>query len=132
MMVITVVLISILHAALASGCPTCYLKAVGQCECGDETSAFVALCSQGEESIGIHGGYCVTFDYDKRFMLVGKCPYLYTTNMTNRIQSALPDDPTLINEAICGSYNRQGLLCGLKCIKRFSPAGCLLHRLALC
>ena len=120
-MAIAIALFSILYAALASGCPAWYLEVGGQCECNDETIMFVVLCNQGEKSIGIHMGSCVTFDYDRQFMVYAKCPYLYSTNTTNRLYSSLPSDPTQIDEAICGLYNRQGLLCG-NCIKGFGPA----------
>ena len=115
MMVITVALLSILCVALVSGCPDWYLETGGECECrglSDYSTAFAVLCNQDEKRIGIHMGYCVTFDYDRQSVLYGYCPYMYSTNMSSRLYSSLPDDPTLLNETVCSSYNRQGLLCG--------------------
>ena len=40
--------------------------------------------------------------------------------MTNRVFSELPSKPDQLNEAMCGPYNRTGLLCG-RCIDGYGP-----------
>ena len=56
MMIITVGLLSILCAALVSGCPDWYLETGGECECkglSDYSAEFAVLCNQDEKRIGI-------------------------------------------------------------------------------
>ena len=63
----------------------------------------------------------MTYDYSTNSVLAGYCPYGYSSNMTNKVYSSLPSDPTKLNETTCGPYNREGLLCE-QCIKGFGPA----------
>ena len=42
-------------------------------------------------------------------------------NHTNRLYSILPSDPDMINDRMCGPYNRKGVLCG-ECIDGYGPA----------
>ena len=42
-------------------------------------------------------------------------------NNTNRIlYSEMPTDPDLLDDVMCGHYNRKGLLCG-RCIDGYGP-----------
>ena len=105
---------------LTTGCPTWYSNSTGQCECGASNGVSV-ICHRDAETVDIHAGHCMTFDYHTQFIFVGDCPYGYTTNMTNRMYSLLPKDPTQLNKTTCGLYNREGLLCE-HCIEGFGPA----------
>ena len=105
---------------VASGCPTWYRNTSGHCECGVELSGKI-ICHENENTVDVSMGYCMTYDYSTEVVLAGYCPYGYGSNMTNRIYSSLPSDPTQLNETMCGPYNREGLLCGY-CIEGFGPA----------
>ena len=109
-----------LFARLTSGCPTWYSNTTGYCECG-WTMGIKIICHQDAETVDVRVGYCMTFDYDTQSVLAGACSYGYTTNMTNRMYSLLPKDPTQLNETTCGPYNREGVLCE-HCIKGFGPS----------
>ena len=105
---------------VASGCPTWYRNTSGHCECGVELSGLI-ICHENENTVDVSMRLCITYDYSTESVLAGLCPYGYSSNMTNRMYSSLPTDPTQLNETICGPYNREGLLCGY-CIEGFGPA----------
>ena len=105
---------------VASGCPTWYRNTSGHCECGVELSGQI-ICHEDENTVDVSMGLCMTLDYSTEVVLAGYCPYGYISNMTNRMYSTLPTDPTHLNEKTCGPYNREGLLCGY-CIEGFGPA----------
>ena len=46
---------------------------------------------------------------------------VHSENKTDRMFSELPSDPYLLNDTMCGPYNRKGLLCG-RCIDGYCPA----------
>jgi len=110
----------LLFAGLASGCPTWFTNSTGQCECGVRLDGDI-ICHEDEERIDVLAGYCVTYEHYTKTVLAGYCLYGHTFNMTNRMYSSLPSDPTQLNETTCGPYNREGLLCG-HCIKGFGPS----------
>ena len=64
---------------------------------------------------------CVTYAGQEGLYYFGRCPYIPTRNNTNRIFSELPSNHSLLNDAMCGPYNREGLLCG-RCIDGYGPA----------
>lgn len=49
------------------------------------------------------------------------CPPGYCAASTIYSHYALPNDSESLEQLVCGSYNRQGILCG-ECIKHFEPA----------
>ena len=105
---------------VVSGCPTWYRNTSGHCECGVELSGKI-ICCKDENRVDVSVGFCMTWDNLTKSVLAGSCPYGYNSNMTNRMYSTLPSDPTQLNEKACGPYNREGLLCGY-CIEGFGPA----------
>ena len=113
-------ILSLLFVGLASGCPTWFTNTTGHCECGVNLSDKI-ICHDDEGRVDVQTGFCMTYDYSTDSVLAGYCPYGYSSNMTNRVYSSLPSDPTQLNEATCGLYKREGLLCG-QCIKGFGPA----------
>ena len=110
----------LLFVGLANGCPTWFTNSTGRCECGVEKSGQL-ICHEDEGRVEVCAGYCVTYEYSTESEVAGDCSYGPYSNMTNRAFSLLPTDPTQLNEATCGPYNREGLLCGY-CIKGFGPA----------
>ena len=114
------VILSLLFVGLASGCFTWFTNTTGHCECGATLGKRI-ICHDDEGRVDVQTGFCMTYDYSTDSALAGYCPYGYSSNMTNRVYSSLPSDPTQLNETTCGPYKREGLLCG-QCIKGFGPA----------
>ena len=79
------------------------------------------MCNQQEKTVEIVHGYCVTYSGQEGLFYAGPCPFTPTKNSINRRFSELPGDPDLLNDAMCGPYNRNGLLCG-RCIDGYGPA----------
>ena len=78
-------------------------------------------CNQLEKRAQIENGCCVTSTEQEGLYYAGICLFSLTENSTNRMYSELPSDPDLLNEVMCGPYNRKGLLCG-ECIDGYGPA----------
>ena len=105
---------------VASGCSTWYRNTSEHCECGVELYGLI-ICHEDENTVDVSMRLCVTYNYSTESVVAGYCHYGYSSNMTNRMYSSLPSDPTQLNETTCGPYNREGLLCGY-CIEGFGPA----------
>ena len=105
-------LFSLLLAGLASGCPTWFIYSTGQCECRVIRLAGNTICHKEEERVDVLAGYCAIYEHYTETVLAGYCLYGHSFNMTNRMYSSLPSDPTQLNETTCGPYNHEGLLCG--------------------
>ena len=101
-------------------CPTWfYFSNITQrCECG--VSFRGVHCNQQAMEVEIRFSYCATFSGQEGLFYAGRCPYSYKFNHSNTLYSLLPSDPDLLNEAMCGPYNRKGLLCG-ECIDGYGP-----------
>ena len=116
----------VVHVCLVSAsntsCPTWfyYSKSTQQCECGELTNGRIH-CNQQEMKVEIADGYCATSTGQEGQYYAGNCPLRHTENKTDRMFSELPSDPDLLNDTMCGPYNRKGLLCG-RCIDGYGPA----------
>ena len=78
-------------------------------------------CNPIEGKAQIMNGFCATSTEQEGLYYAGYCPFSHTKNSTNIMFSELPSDPDLLNEIMCGPYNRKGLLCG-ECIDGYGPA----------
>ena len=103
-------------------CPTWfyYSNTTNQCECGINFPGEIH-CNQQEMKAEVADGYCTTSTGQEGHYYAGFCPFRHTENNTDRIFSELPSDPDLLNDTMCGPYNRKGLLCG-RCIDGYGPA----------
>ena len=106
-------------AVLASGCPAWFIDTDEGCKCGAQVLGLI--CNEEDNTVETMNGCCVTFDSSTESVLIGLCPYSYHTKQTKRYYHVLPNDTAKLNNALCGPYNRKGLMCG-KCIKGFGPA----------
>ena len=106
-------------------CPTWfYFSNITQrCECGVSIGGL--YCNQQAMEVKIRFDCCATFSGQGVFY-AGQCLYSYF-NYSNTPYSLLPSDPDLLNEAMCGPYNRKGLLCG-ECIDGYGPGVYTLDR----
>ena len=114
-------------AASDYSCPTWffYSNTTQQCECGFESTSI--LCDQQTMKVQMKVGYCVTYSgYDGVFY-GSECPLLYKANNSDRLFSELPSDPELLEDAMCGTYNRKGFQCA-ECIDGYGPAVYSLDR----
>ena len=109
--------------ASSSSCPTWfyYSNTTQECKCVNLVFVDQINCNQKEMKAEIADGFCATYAGKEGHYYAGKCPYRHMGNNTNRLFSTLPCDPGLLNDMMCGTYNRKGLLCG-KCIDGYGPA----------
>ena len=100
-------------------CPTWFYfsNSTQRCECGVSTQS--VYCNQQTMEVELWFIYCVTYS-EKEGVLFGGCPYSYKFNNSNKLYYQLPTDPDLLNDEMCGPYNRKGLLCG-ECIDGYGP-----------
>ena len=114
-------------AASDYSCPTWffYSNTTQQCECGFESDSI--HCDQQTMKVQMRVGYCVTYSgYDGVFYS-GECPFFYKANYSDGLFSELPSDPELLEDAMCGTYNRKGFQCA-ECIDGYGPAVYSLDR----
>ena len=108
-------------SASNASCPTWFYfdNTTSQCKCGKSLNGKIN-CKQWEMKAEIAEGFCATFSGEDGLYYAGFCPFGHTKNNTNRMYSELPSDPDQLNDAMCGPYNRRGLLCG-RCIDGYGP-----------
>ena len=98
----------------------------GRCVCeADYIQSFVT-CSDRSPclQVGVLQGYCITHTtLSNQTLIVGSCQYNIATFHSgihgNSFYLDLPLDPTQVERAMCGSYNRRGQLCG-GCMENYS------------
>ena len=106
-------------AVPTSGCPTWFIETDEECKCGE--IVLNLICNEENGTVEAINRHCVTFDNNSETVLIGLCPYSYHTKMTKRYYHVVPNDTAKLNNALCGPYNREGVMCA-KCIKGFGPA----------
>ena len=104
--------------ATDTSCPTWhyYNNVTGQCECGS-----LLFCSSDGNQVDIGIDQCATSTGQEDDYYVSYCPLTHTVNSTNRMYSEMPSNASQLDEAMCGPYNRRGLLCG-ECKDGYGPA----------
>ena len=103
-----------------TSCPTWFYYNNVTCECGGLFGGAIH-CNQQEMTAEIADGFCATSTEQEGLYYAGTCPFRHTENNTDRLYSEMPSDPDLLNDTMCGPYNRKGLLCG-RCIDGYGPA----------
>ena len=109
-------------------CPTLffYNSTTQRCEC-DSISASWVHCNQQTMTVQLNSEFCVSYSRQEGSFYIGYSPLKYKFNRTNRMFSELPTDPDLVEDMMCGPYNRKGLLCG-QCIEGYGPGVYTLDR----
>ena len=107
--------------ATNTSCPTWfyYDNTTQQCQCG------CGLSCVSDKDVEIRDGFCATSAGEEGQYYYGGCPFGRTVNNTNRVHSEMPSDPGLLDDVMCGPYNRKGLLCG-ECIDGYGPTADVL------
>ena len=108
-------------------CPTWlyYSNTTHQCECGYQANG--VHCDQQTMRVLLTSGYCITYSGQDGLYYGGICPLRYKVNNSDRLFSELPTDPELLEDAMCGTYNRKGFQCA-ECIDGYGPAVYSLDR----
>ena len=102
--------------ASSTSCPTgfYYNNTNSKCECNSFFKGLL-ICNQEEGRVYLRKQVCVSTAEDNKSYYIGFCPIIKEEHSINRIFSLLPRDPALLTDAMCGPYNRKGLLCS-RCI----------------
>ena len=115
-----------------ASCPTWMDWNIQQrrCVCEADYVESVVFCSDNSKhlAVGVLHGYCITHTkFDNQTFIVGSCQYnlkSYKSQRSYPFYFYLPLDPSLVERAMCGSYNRSGQLCG-DCIYRGLFSACV-------
>ena len=93
----------------------------GMCVCRKHQSIDVLKCT--DQGALLEFGYCMTYDEDDGEYTIGECPYFQSNghNLTEDGYVKLPDNVSQLNDYMCHTMNRKGLLCS-QCIDGFGPA----------
>ena len=102
-----------------STCPTWFIcdSNENSCQCGNDHNRAIACDSERLVS-AVLDCYCVTYDQDTESTHLGSCLYNCehdnsVTGNRDPIYNKLPTTPELlINDSVCTSFHRTGLLCG--------------------
>lgn len=87
------------------------------CYCSDSLRD-VIQCSDKNQTSYMIVTLCMSYEQKRGEILVGSCPYFIVTVKMNSFWITLPQNVSLINEKLCRSINREGLLCA-HCIKGY-------------
>ena len=119
---VTAVAVIVRVTASNTSCPTWfyYDNSTQQCKCG-----FWLTCTSGSQ-VEIEDGTCATYAGEGSQYFIGFCPFRHTVNNTDSVNSEMPKDPALLDDFMCGHYNRRDLLCG-RCIAGYGPMGYVLN-----
>ena len=101
-----------------TSCPTgfYYSNTTSKCDCDEFfVKQGLLICNQREGRAFLRKVACVSSAEDNNSYYVGVCPITMEKQSINRVVSLLPSDPALLTDAMCGPYNRKGLLCS-RCI----------------
>ena len=117
----TAVAVVVEVTASNTSCPTWlyYDNSTQQCKCG-----FFLKCTS-DSQVEIEDGLCATYAGEGSRYFIGGCPFRHTVNNTDSVNSEMPRDPALLDDFMCGHYNRRDLLCG-RCIAGYGPTGHVL------
>ena len=94
-------------------CPPWYfLSTEGNCVFNDKLTGIVDR--RGNTS-KLQIGFCMTLLLNTSSLVVAQCPYIPAGSINDShystVYQILPEDVNLLNEAVCGPYNRRGLIC---------------------
>ncbi len=105
-------------------CPTWFVPVtdfnITTCKCGPAFARTV-YCSEALQQVGVLHGDCMTYWNSINTTVLGRCPYNLFQRDTPSVYLKLPSNVSELNDYMCGTLNREGLLCG-QCKSGFSPA----------
>ncbi len=104
-------------------CPPGFLQQLESDKCECVINGFVQgtiICNSEQLTSALVITNCISqFEQNDSKLVAGTCPFLMSTATSG--QFLLPQDPSKVEELVCGQMNRHGVLCG-KCKQGYSPA----------
>ena len=82
-----------------------------ECICIDGMQSMIH-CDNKSQKVYLGRDYCMTYIEEQDEFYVGSCPYSYHHMYTRGLSVELPPERSKLNDFMCGSLNREGLLCG--------------------
>ena len=99
-----------------STCPVLFkCSELNQCVCIKRYTDDSIRCNNRLQTTSVHRCYCVTYDSAEQDIVTGYC---FPRCLAQQTRKKLPHKLSLLNEATCKQWNREGILCG-KCKKGF-------------
>ena len=108
----------------AASCPvwtTTYGNSSEDCRCGDSLKSIVT-CSMSPYRLSVLHCYCMTYNIKIDQVTVGEC-LLKCYLLSSRVSEKIPihvNNCRALNSDVCGSFNRDGHLCG-DCMEGYGP-----------
>ena len=96
-------------------CPTWFIPDTSStnktiCKCPNSLSGVVQCGEQSNQS-SLRTIYCMTYNCEHNSTYVGRCPFNTKSGLLS-LNTKLPTSISDVNDFMCGSLNRTGLLCG--------------------
>ena len=117
--VVCIAIVLIVHQSCAQDncdshqeCPTWFIPDTSStnktiCKCANSLPRTV-MCGKQSDQTSLRTGYCISYNCEHNSTYVGRCPF----NIRYKgVVSTLPGNISDVNDFICGSLNRTGLLC---------------------
>jgi len=89
-------------------CPTWYIPTTEGCSCGT-TRGHLLQC-YGHQRVRLEVTYCMSLDEVTQQVFIVSCPYV-NQDIYKDVFVEQPQDPSQLNEQLCGWANRTGFLC---------------------
>ena len=103
-------------------CPTWFVENIDKkrCDCREGPGRSVKCLSNSNSSL-LRSSFCMTYNETSKLTYAGSCPYGANRETTLSFFQLLPKDILQLNNHMCDSLNRTGLLCS-QCQEGLGPA----------
>ena len=90
------------------------------CECGDDLDGIIE-CNSKTLEVSVKACYCMTYSEKLNGTFVSYCLYACSYYHFQEYHHIYAKNVSELNEEVCGSFNRAGLMCG-ECIAEHAPS----------
>ena len=111
MRVLIIAAIAVVSVTGSLSCPPGFVSQGNKCVCADWPDGIVT-CDEDSLNASMQIGYCMTYDNETREVRAGGCQQSFFRNDSYKFYYPLPSEGSDLNDRVCGSSNRDGLLCG--------------------
>ena len=115
LVILSSTVVSSISGEVENDCPPWMVFESGVCLCRDlHDNIDTIFCDPKTQVTYTVAGTCVTYaNSTNREIVIGDCPYVPAKHVSyeGRFLTALPQNESLLNDVMCGPFNRQGLLC---------------------
>ena len=103
-------------------CPPWLIRnnSTGKCSCGTNSLQGIILCQADPYKLRLYECFCMTYSLKKNLSLVGTCLYTCNGQRDGYYTDIYMNSTSHLTEFMCGSFNRQGQLCG-SCMPGYAP-----------